>query len=117
MKSKTHSGFRILFFGFVLTIVVYGIMRATPLLRGVSIDIQYDQNIANSGVSYITIYGSAKGAKRLELNGKQIAITKDGEFKEGVVLYPGSNKMTMISEDVRGKIKTKEFTIVTPLLD
>lgn len=117
MANKTHSGFRILFFGFILVIGIYAIMRITPLLRGVSIDITYDQNAVESGSQYITIYGSAKHAKSLELNGKKIAINKQGSFQEGIVLYPGTNKITMISEDVRGKIKTKEFTIVAPLLD
>lgn len=107
--NSVNKVFRLSFFcvfGFV--IIVYGIFRIIPIVQGVNIQ----TNPILSSISennIITIKGTAKNAKILSVNGREILIEKNGSFIDDVVLSDGINKITLVAEDIRGKIHTKEI--------
>jgi hypothetical protein len=55
------------------------------------------------------INGSAPHAKRITVDGRSIAIDREGNFSENILLSPGYNIVEVALEDRFGKEKTKTF--------
>lgn len=105
LQGKLWKNISIIFAVFV---VVYGITRIIPILKGVTIT---TNNVINNDNSSITIEGIAKHAKKLSVNGRDILIDTEGNFIDEVMLSPGINRITLVAEDIRGKTHTKEIVM------
>lgn len=103
--NKFYKGVGI-FFSFV--IIVYGVTRTLPVLRGVDIKIN---NIEASENSYVVnITGNVNHAKDLLINGRQVTTSVDGDFETDVILTSGINKVKIVAKDIRGKNHEKDMT-------
>lgn len=96
--------------GFGTVVLIYGVMRIIPVMRGV--DIKIFETIAdNDSPDSMILTGNANHARTLFINGRAVLINKQGDFVDELILIPGMNKITITAEDVRGRIHTKEITM------
>ncbi len=96
--------------GFGSMVLVYGVMRIIPVMRGVDIKI-FDTISDNNTPDSFVITGNANHARTLFINGRAVLINTHGDFADELVLIPGMNKITITAEDVRGRTHTKEITM------
>lgn len=98
-----------LFFLFILT---FGFLRSYNLIFGVKIK---NVNIVD-GTQYqdatLDITGNAKNAKMLTLNGREISISREGDFYETIALLPGYNIITIEAQDKFGNIDKKDYKLI-----
>lgn len=91
-------------------VLVYGVMRIVPVMRGV--DIKIFQTIADDvNTDSMVITGNVRHARTLFINGRAVLINTRGDFADELVLIPGMNKITITAEDVRGRMHIKELTM------
>lgn len=62
--------------------------------------------------SFLPISGVAKNSSSVSINGRVVAVAKDGAFSDGVVLSPGYNIIEIAEQDRFGKEKHKIFHLV-----
>ncbi len=91
-------------------VVIYGILRIVPIMRGVVIQ-TYLPEEEEVALDSFMLTGNAKHARTLSINGRSILIDPDGKFQDEVILSPGMNKIKITAEDVRGKIHSKEIVM------
>ncbi len=96
--------------GFASLVLVYGILRVIPIIKGVTISFNIPKQEEIQNDTFV-LKGSANHARALYINGRAILIDPTGEFKDEVILSPGINKVTVIAEDVRGNFHKKEFVM------
>ncbi|MEZ4102956.1 MAG: hypothetical protein R3B55_00020 [Candidatus Paceibacterota bacterium] len=90
----------------------YAILNTRLISRGINLSINGVENgkIYEDGV--LAINGNAKRAKHVLINGREISLDQEGEFKYFLVLLPGYNIVTISAEDKFGKETKKTFDIV-----
>jgi hypothetical protein len=103
---------------FFLAIGVYAFFRSHDLIFGVKI---IDVNIVNKEEmedKMLEITGNARNAIKLTLNGREISIDQDGNFKETLALLSGYNIVNIraldkfeYSDEKNYKLIYKEKTI------
>lgn len=96
----------ILLFG---TIFVFGYKKMCFVWNGVELQVAMEKQ-ENS--SLIKISGKAERAVKLELNGREIFIDKQGNFSEYVSPLPGFSIIKINAVDKFGKKIEKKFEIV-----
>lgn len=62
--------------------------------------------------NFLPINGKAKHSFEVEINGRQVALSKDGVFSDGVVLSPGYNVIEVKGQDRFGRSKSKTLHLV-----
>ncbi len=62
--------------------------------------------------SFLPISGVAKNSSSVSINGRLVAVAKNGSFSDGVVLSPGYNIIEIAEQDRFGKEKHKIFHLV-----
>jgi hypothetical protein len=62
--------------------------------------------------SFLPISGVAKNSSSVSINGRIVAVAKNGSFSDGVVLSPGYNIIEIAEQDRFGKEKHKVFHLV-----
>ena len=96
---------------FSLFIVIYAFFQSKYLIFGVKIK---DINIENQ-TSFTTnsfeIKGNAKHAVEVILNGREISIDKEGNFKESLALNEGYNIVTLKAKDKFGHQDEKNYNL------
>lgn len=96
-----------IFGGLFLFIIIYTIFQTKAISRGVDLIV----NGLTDGVSIdnglVSISGKATHATHLLINGREIVIDEEDNFKEELVLSPGYNIITIEAEDRFDK-KTQE---------
>ena len=107
MKWWLGTGSCILLFVFI-GIFVYAKMNF--VWRGVRIIAELEKN-TDSNV--VTIRGQAEKAIYLTLNGREIFIDKEGNFKEYVAPLSGYSVITLFAKDKFGKTALKKFELFT----
>lgn len=96
----------VIFFGIIL---FFSYEKMCFIWKGVDLKATMETD-PNS--SLVKIYGNAKKATRLTLNGRDIFIDKEGNFYEYVSPLPGFYVIEIKAVDRFGKIKEKEFKII-----
>ncbi len=93
----------------VTTIVVaYAISRSTSYVRGPQITITNPANWASIAASTTIIQGRIDRANNLTLNGRDISIDEYGNFNEHIIVFPGTNIITLEAHDqFERKVKTE----------
>jgi hypothetical protein len=109
LKKIIRVTLTVLFFSFIL---LYAILNTRLISRGIDLSINGIENgkIYTEGTLEIT--GNAKRAKHVLVNGREISVNQQGDFKDYLVLLPGYNVMTISAEDKFGKITQETFDIV-----
>lgn len=97
--------------GFGSIILIYGVMRITPIMRGVVIETQLPES-EEMAMNAIMLTGKANHARTLSVNGRPILIDPSGNFNDELILAPGMNKIQILAEDIRGKQHSKELIVM-----
>ncbi len=92
---------------FFILIGAYALFRSQDLIFGVQIE---DVNLSQSE-SILEISGKAKNATNLEVNGREISVDQEGNFKDTVVLLLGYNVINIRAEDKFGNIDQKNYNL------
>ena len=88
--------------------------RAQGFLFGPSISVA--SGVAEVHDPFVTIQGQASRISSLSMNGKQIAVTEDGNFSAPYLLAEGDNRIVLDASDKYGRSSRKVIEIVyTPL--
>lgn len=111
MKSSK----KILIFLFIV-ILTYSVWNGRNFLIGPRIEIT--SPISGEVVSQnpINLSGIAKNVSFISLNGRQIFVDKDGNFREEVLLNPGENTLEIFSKDRFNKEKTKRLQLYNNII-
>lgn len=96
--------------GFSVFIIVYTFFRSKDAIVGVKIK---HVEIVDSakGDNIVEIYGNAKNAVELKLQGRLISIDEDGNWGEFLALLPGYNIIDIEAEDKFGKTDKKNYEL------
>lgn len=96
---------------FSLFVITYAFFKAEDLIFGVKIK---DVNIENQTffeTNKIEISGNARHATELVLNGREISIDKDGNFKEDIAPLIGYNIVNIKAKDKFGHEDEKNYKL------
>lgn len=107
IKWWIGTGSCLLLFVFI-GIFVYAKMNF--IWRGVQIVAELERT---EDSKVVTIRGKAEKATLLTINGKEIFIDQDGNFKEVVSPLPGYSVITLFAKDKFGKTAEKKFELYT----
>lgn len=97
---------------FFLFIIVYAFFRFYSLIFGIQIkdvNIETGETITESP---FLIQGKAKNAVMLKLNGREIQIDKEGNFKEWIALFPGYNIIDIEAKDKFGHTDQEDYKLI-----
>jgi hypothetical protein len=108
-KLNLQKSFLLSCLAIVIAVVFY---NTKDLFLGAPLSIQTALDGATVTDSFLPISGNAKHAFGVEINGRSVAIDKNGSFNDGVVLSPGYNIVEITGQDRFGKEKHKVFHLV-----
>ena len=100
------------FSAFFLLIVIFAFSRSKDLIVGVKIkDVNLTDGITVTN-NILKITGNAKNAVNLNLNGREISIDQEGNFKETIALLPGYNIISIRARDKFGYEDEKNYKLI-----
>lgn len=91
------------------SIGVFAYMKMSFVANGVDIKVDL---LADKDSSLVEVSGNAKNATYVSLNGREIFIDKEGNFKEHLALLPGFSLLTLEAQDKFGKDSEKKFEMM-----
>lgn len=103
-KQKLTIGSGLVLVGII---VVYAYFRGYSILYGTHITLVPIIETSHDDTSLITLSGSAKNATSLHVNGREVAVDKQGRFNDPVILLSGYNVTTVEARDKFGNTSKK----------
>jgi hypothetical protein len=100
-----------LFISFVIVFFIYFIFRIFNFLSGPIIKIYSPINGQRVDSDTFIVEGNVKNVKNIFLNGREIAIDEDGDFKEILIAKPPYTVIVISAYDKYGKSKEKILEI------
>ena len=98
--------------GFILLVVIYAFIGSYDLVFGVKIkNVNLTSGQTTEG-NIQEVSGNAKNAISLKLNGHEISIDKEGDFKETIALSPGYNIVNIEALDKFGHNDSKDYQLI-----
>jgi hypothetical protein len=97
---------------FFLFIIVFTFFNSKDLILGVKIKNVNLRDNSKMTDSIIKITGTAKNAKNLSLNDREISIDQKGNFEETIALLSGYNLINIKAEDKFGNSDEKNYKII-----
>ncbi len=98
---------------FSLTVVGYGIYKATPIILGPKIELSTPQDGEIVAGTSISVRGTVLRAKSLYINGIPVFFNEDGNFETRLAVYPGSNILILEAYDRFGRLLSMNRNIGT----
>lgn len=98
--------------GILVFLIGYIILNTRAVFNGIALEIEGIEAGAIYQEGVTEIKGNAKHSKHLLINGREINISQDGDFKDFLVLAPGYNIITISAEDKFGKITKEIYEVV-----
>lgn len=93
-------------------IIIYAFFNTRDLIFGVKIrDVEIVSN-TETQTNIMNINGTAKNAKNLTLNGREISIDQSGNFNETFTLFSGYNIINLKAEDKFGYQDEKNYQLI-----
>jgi hypothetical protein len=93
----------------VVSIFVLVVYNVKDLLFGTPFAVSTANDGMTIGETFVPIEGVAQHARELSINGRPVAIDRNGAFTDGVILSPGYNIIEVVMRDRFGKAKTKIY--------
>jgi len=109
---KKPSLKKILFFTILCSICAIVIYDTKDILFGAPLSINTASDGATLSSSYLPITGTASHAGTLQINGRTVAMDRQGQFSDGALLSPGYNIVEISQTDRFGKEKRKIIHLV-----
>ncbi len=97
---------------FFIFIVIYAFLRSKELIFGVKIKEVNLTDGAKVEQSILEVAGNAKNAVNLTLNGREISIDLEGNFKETIALSSGYNVVSIEAHDKFGNSDEKIYKLI-----
>ena len=97
--------------GFLLVIGIV-FYNTKDLIVGAPLSIKTVDDGSTVSNSFLPISGKAHHARAVQINGRIVALDKDGFFSDGALLSPGYNIVEVTTVDRFGKEKRKVFHLV-----
>lgn len=98
-------------------IAIYAIWNGRNLILGPRLTITSPSNGARVDQNPIMVEGVAKNISFISINGREIYVDKDGNFKESVVLTPGENSLEVFTKDRFNKEKIERIYLYNSIED
>lgn len=95
---------------FFLIAIIYALFEARGQLMGPTIEI--DTRVGTVEDPILIVQGRAERISSLGMNGRQIAVTEDGTFKEPYLLAVGYNRIVLEAKDAYGRSAHRTLEIV-----
>lgn len=99
-------------FGFLVFLVVYVILNTRLVLKGVNLSVNGIENGKIYTEGWLEIEGNAKRSKHLLVNGREVFMDTEGNYKDFVLLLPGYNVISITAEDRFGKVTKNVFEVI-----
>lgn len=97
-------------FVFLFTFIfVFAYAKMNFIVKGVKVLAEINRS---SNEKIVEVRGNAKNAVFLSLNGREIFIEKDGNFKEDISTLPGYGVITLVAKDKFGNVSEKKFEVI-----
>jgi hypothetical protein len=93
-------------------IITYAIWRSLNYARGPEIVIFEPANGSATASSTIVIRGQALRINNLTVNGMPLFISEDGHFGNVIIVFPGTNRITIAGRDQFGRETSTLLEIV-----
>jgi hypothetical protein len=97
---------------FVGIIVFYAYYQSRAILEGPQISLVSPTEGMTSTSSLVKVYGVAKHAKELTLDGRPIFLDLNGNFFEQLLLMDGYNIMELTAKDAEGREIRKSVRVM-----
>ncbi|MEK7609811.1 MAG: hypothetical protein AAB470_01670 [Patescibacteria group bacterium] len=95
----------------VFLIVAYATWRSLNYARGPSITIDEPKNGATISASTTIIKGKVERVNSITLNDKPIFVDEQGNFSETLIVFPGTNILTLKAHDQFNRTVEKQLRI------
>lgn len=95
-------------------LLVYGLVKGYPLLRGPELAIESPVNGATAEGGFIVLQGTAHRADTLTLNGGPLLMDKEGHFYKELPLPRGGAILSLTAHDRFGREITEERSVFVP---
>ncbi len=96
----------------VLLIIAYAIWRSFAYARGPRITLSEPTNYASITSSTTHIIGRVERANTITLNGKTVTIDEQGNFNETIIVFPGTNILTLVAHDQFNRTVQEQVQVV-----
>jgi len=107
MQSKERKIIGIIAFTLVILFIAsFTLFQSRNLIAGPQIVINYPQNGETVENSLTEILGNAQNISEIKLNGRNIFVNEEGDFKENVLLSYGYN---LIVFEIKDRFNRKEI--------
>jgi len=84
---------------FLVLILAYALFNARQLINGPEIIIRSPENGRSFDTPFIEIFGEAKNTSFISMNGRTIYINENDEFREKLLLPPGTSIIRIDARD------------------
>lgn len=110
-KEKGFAYITYVYTGLLAIALFFVGSRFYPMLTKINIDTASikDGETVNGGI--VKIFGNAKRATNLYINGKSTSVTKGGEFEDAIALPNGYNIVTITAVDKFGKVSSETMRV------
>lgn len=95
-------------------LVVYGVIKAVPILMGPSIRIDAPVDFSTSPDGFTTLSGRAVHTQTLTLNGAPFLIDEKGRFEGTLLLPKGGAILSLVATDRFGRTTSETRTVYIP---
>lgn len=95
-------------------LVIYGSVKAWPLLQGPDTQWVTPSNYTSSPDGFITVSGVARNTEALYLNNGLLPIDTEGRFSKDLTLPSGGAILTLTARDRFGRTTTEVRTVYSP---
>ena len=97
---------------FFIFMIIYGILGSKDLIFGVKIRNVDLKDGATVTDNILKVTGTAKNAINLTLDGREITVDEQGNFKETIALLPGYNIINIKAKDKFGYVDEKNYKLI-----
>ncbi len=112
MKTKPISLAPALTVGLVIAVCVFAFGNMRDLLFGSPLSVRIAPDGTTLSDGFLPVSGKAKHARSVSVNGRPLAIDREGHFSDGVILSPGYNVVEVALQNQFGKQKVKIYRLV-----
>ena len=97
---------------FFLFIIIYAFFRSQDLIFGVKIRNVNILDGAKVSNNIVKVTGNAKNAINVTLNGREISVDENGNFKETIALLSGYNIINILAKDKFEYTDEKNYKLI-----
>jgi hypothetical protein len=113
-KMKQEQGFAnstYVYTGLLIVALFFVGSRFYPMMTKVKINTSSIKDGETVNNSIVKIFGNAKRATNLYINGKSTSVTKSGEFEDAIALPNGYNIVTITAVNKFGKASSETMRV------